>query len=170
MSPAPRTPTFWIFMRFRIEPRSRQRLDDHGDPLSSADAGGGDAVAEVAPPQFFQERERAPRAGRGERMPEGDGAAVDVQLLPVEAELADDAEDLSRERLVDLPEIDVLDPEIGARERGARRGSGAEAHQLRIAPDDGGGDEPAERLGPLVAGVGGGRDDDGRGRVHDPRG
>ncbi len=47
-------------------------------------------------------------AGGAERVAEGDGAAVDVDALGVDAELLDGLEDDDGEGLVDLPEVDVL--------------------------------------------------------------
>src|SRR3954453_11678337 len=40
-------------------------------------------------------------------MPEGDGAAVDVELVDVEVQIPDHGQDLPGERLVDLEEVDV---------------------------------------------------------------
>ena len=57
-------------------------------------------------------------------MAERDRAAVDVQLLAVEAELADDAEDLPGEGLVDLAEVDVV----------AASGPPSRARRARPAP------------------------------------
>ena len=95
-------------------------------------------------------------------------ASVSVQRVPVAAsgwpraiappltfsfsrsrrELADDAEDLSRERFVDLPEVDVFRRQARARESGAggrepARGPSARARIPTTAHDD----EPAERPG-----------------------
>ena len=45
-------------------------------------------------------------------MSERDRAAVDVDLLAIEAELLFDREVLRRERLVDLEEIDVVERQL----------------------------------------------------------
>ena len=46
-------------------------------------------------------------------MAEGDRAAVDVELLLVDAELADAGEDLGGEGLVDLDQVDLVELEAG---------------------------------------------------------
>ena len=87
---------------------------------------------------------RAPLAP--DRVAERDRAAVDVDLVPVEAELAAVGEDLGGERLVDLDEVEGVDRQLDpveqppdALDRGEeqplRRDLG-----LRVA------DDPGERL------------------------
>ena len=56
-------------------------------------------------------------AGHAERVAERDAAAVHVELLPRDAEVLGRRDDLRRERLVDLDEVDVVDREPGAGER-----------------------------------------------------
>jgi hypothetical protein len=78
---------------------------------------------------------RAP--GGAEGVAEGDGAAVDVGLLAVEAELLLDREVLRGEGLVDLDEVHLVERELGARggQRLDRR-DGADAHDLRLDAGD----------------------------------
>src|SRR5438045_1071422 len=83
------------------------RLDDHCDPLSSADARRRESVALPAAAKLVQKCEQQTRSRRRERMSESDRAAVDVEFLLIDAELFDDREDLRRECLIDLDEIDV---------------------------------------------------------------
>src|SRR6266542_2419027 len=78
--PAPSTPTLaiFIFSPFFGAPSLEatggrelvQGLHDDGDALTAADAGAGNAVTQSPPSQFLQKRQRAPRAGRGQRMSE----------------------------------------------------------------------------------------------------
>src|SRR6185369_13936559 len=82
-------------------------LDQDRDALAAADAGRGDAEALLAAPQLQHERQDQTRARRAERVPERDRAAVDVDLVTVQAELLLAAEVLGREGLVDLDEVDV---------------------------------------------------------------
>src|SRR3954452_841131 len=66
---------------------SSQTLDDHGDALSAADARGGQTETLLAAAQLVEQSDDQARSGGCERMAEGDGAAVDVELLRVHAEL-----------------------------------------------------------------------------------
>ncbi len=65
-------------------------------------------------------------------MTERDGAAVHVELVVGDAQLAGAIDGLRRERLVDLEQIDVLDAKPGLREQLADRGHRADAHDVRI--------------------------------------
>src|SRR5262245_42054841 len=145
---------------------SGNRLHDEGDALAATDAGAGEAVTHAAAPHLLQQGQCEASAARRERMTQGDGAAVDLELLDVEAQLADHAEDLSGERLVDFPEADVLLGKTGLRDRFACGGRGAEAHELRLDADDTPRDDASERL-PAAGGLGRG-DDDCRAAVDDP--
>ena len=65
----------------------------------------------VPPPRFpelVDELRRQLRAGRAERMPERDRAAVHIHLLLIEPEVAHHGHDLRRERLVEFDQLDVL--------------------------------------------------------------
>ena len=75
-------------------------------------------------------------AGPAERVTERDAAAVHVELLPRDAEVLRRRDDLRRERLVDLDEVDVVHRQPGAGERLARRADRAEPHDLRVQRRD----------------------------------
>src|SRR3970040_2085401 len=62
-----------------------QRFHKHGDSLAAADASGGEAVARVAPAQFMEQRQNQSRTGSAQRMPQGNGSAIDIWLVAVEA-------------------------------------------------------------------------------------
>jgi hypothetical protein len=47
----------------------------------------------------------------------GDGSAVHVELVEVDAELTGGRDHLGGERLVDLDEVDVVDRQAGPRQR-----------------------------------------------------
>src|SRR5437870_12854537 len=64
-------------------------LEDGRDSLAEADAHGGDPEAAAASSELVEEGCGQARAARSERMPEGHGAAVRVELLGGNAELAD---------------------------------------------------------------------------------
>src|SRR5512143_3749400 len=70
----------------------------------------------AALPELVHELCRQLRSRCAQRMPERDRAAVDVDLLLRQPELANDGDDLCRERLVELDEIDVLELEPRALE------------------------------------------------------
>ena len=60
---------------------------------------------------------RAPVMPNG--WPSGDRAAVDVEPVQVDAQVAVGRDDLGRERLVDLHQVDVIDGHAGVRQRAA---------------------------------------------------
>src|SRR4029078_464179 len=100
-------------------------LDYDRIALAAARADRRAAVAAAAPPQLVDERGEDARAGRADRMadrpgppagapagrayrrPERHAPAVDVHAVLVDAEHADRVQGHRRERLVDLPEVDV---------------------------------------------------------------
>src|ERR1700687_1779835 len=114
---------------------SGRRLQDQRDALAAADAGAREAVANAAATHLLQEGQRQARPGRRQGMPQRDRSAVDVELLYVEPELANHAQDLARERLVDLPEADVLERQARSFQRFACGRCRAEAHQLGLDAD-----------------------------------
>src|SRR5581483_9201861 len=63
-------------------------FDQQRDALTAADAGRRDTIAQVAALELARKRQRKADAGRAERMADGDGTAVDVELFLVEAEFA----------------------------------------------------------------------------------
>src|ERR1700759_2316845 len=74
-------------------------------PATGADRGA--AVAAAAPAQLVHERAEDARARGADRVTKGNGAAVDVDALLVDAEHADRVERDRGKRLVDLPQVDV---------------------------------------------------------------
>src|SRR6478736_6795252 len=89
--------------------RASDALDGHRDRSSAAEAEGGKPVAPLASGQLVEEPGHDPGAAGTDRVAEGDGAAVDVDLVPVEAELATVGQRLRGERLVDLDQVERLD-------------------------------------------------------------
>src|SRR6476660_3295525 len=92
-------------------------FDDHGDALTAADAEGGQAALRVAPLHFVQERDEDAGAAGADRVAESDGATVDVDALPVPAELSPDGEGLCGKCLVGFYQVDVADAEAAFGER-----------------------------------------------------
>src|SRR5580765_3937942 len=107
-------------------------LDDHRDALAAPDAEGRRAEVRVAVLHRVQQRDEDPGAARTDRVAEGDRTAVDVHAVLRDAELAEDAEGLCGERLVQLPEVDLLAPEAGALERLLRGRPRSHSHDRRI--------------------------------------
>src|SRR2546426_11710018 len=87
------------------------RLEEPGRALPAADAHRHHAVARLAAQHLVGDGADHARARHAERMPDGDRAAVDVQLRGIETERVATVDDLRGEGLVELPEVDVLDRE-----------------------------------------------------------
>ena len=105
----------------------------------------------------MDERADDPRARSADRMAERNGAAVDVDLLLVDAEHVDRVERDRSEGLVDLPKVDVARLKPGLLERlerstgRCRRKVGEVIGRLRVS-DDLGQRLMAVGLSPLVRG------------------
>src|SRR6185312_6491267 len=85
----------------------RSDLQDQRVALPTAGADRGTAEAAAAATQLVDEGADDARARGPDRVPEGDGAAVDVDPVLVDAEHPDRVERDGCERLVDLPQVDV---------------------------------------------------------------
>src|SRR5690606_22644782 len=112
-------------------------VDEHGDALAAADAGGGDAVASARAAQLPRQRDGKPHARGPERMADGDGAAIDVDAVFAEPELLEAGEQLRAEGLVDLEAGDIIEPQPGGLEDGADRRRRSDPHQRRRHADRG---------------------------------
>src|SRR5947209_1147144 len=75
--------------------------------LSAAHAHGHHAIAGFAPLHLIGHGAHHARSGHAEGMSNGNGAAVDVELLRIDAELVAAIDHLHGESLVELPDIDV---------------------------------------------------------------
>ena len=103
-------------------------------------------------------------------MADGDRAAIDVELVLVEAELAGAGHDLRAEGLVDLEAVDVGQLEAGALEHGLDRRHRADAHDLRRHAHGRAGDDAGKRRLAGCLDVIGGGDQRRRGAIDDGRG
>src|SRR3954447_10230974 len=106
-------------------------LDEHREALADADAQRGEASARVLALHPAEQRHRQPRTAAAERMPEGDGAAVGVDGVDVQAEPAHAREHLGRERLIDLNGVEISGGPARTCERLLGRRHRAETHQVR---------------------------------------
>src|SRR5262249_23543386 len=86
-------------------------LEQAGRAHASADAHRDDGIFRLSAAALDQRVTREPRARHAVRMAHGNGAAIDVDLLRIDAELVAAIKHLHRERLVQLPEIDIIDLE-----------------------------------------------------------
>src|SRR3981081_2407728 len=94
-------------------------LDDHGDALAAADAHAGEAELDVALLHLVEEGDQDAGAAGADGVADGDGAAVDVEAVLGDGELAADGDGLGGEGLVELEEADVLDLDAALAEGGA---------------------------------------------------
>src|SRR5580704_1897275 len=111
---------------------SRLPFHAHGDTHAAADTERGETLLRVALLHLVEQRYQYARTGGADRMPNGDGAAIDVDLLGVPAQVFIDRAGLRSERLVGLDEIEVADVPTGLLQRRARGWDRAGAHDLRI--------------------------------------
>src|SRR5438477_238466 len=79
--------------------------------LPAADACGGNSIAKTRALQLPRKRDNQTNAGCTERVPERNGAAVDIELRLIDAELTHAGEHLCAERFVDLDAIDLRELE-----------------------------------------------------------
>src|SRR5438874_2584602 len=150
-------------------PSGGERFHDHRRALAAADAGGAEAEALLGAAQRMEQVDRDASAGRGQRVADGDGAAVHVRLRAVEPQLLLDGEILRGEGLIHLHQVHLLELHAGLLERLARGGRRADPHVLGLDARHGPGHDPAQRLQAVRLGVRVARDHR-RGRaVHDPR-
>src|SRR6266704_2919601 len=86
-------------------------LDNHGDRIAAAETQSREASLRVAVLHRIQKSREHAGAAAADRMTERDRAAVHVELLVRDPELAHHHEARGRVRLVVLEQVDILDPE-----------------------------------------------------------
>src|SRR6185312_6275091 len=86
-----------------------QVFDHRGRALAAADAHGYHAPARLAALELVDHGGQQLGAGAAERMAQGDGPAVDVDLVGIEVGLGDDRQRLGGEGLVELDQGDVVE-------------------------------------------------------------
>src|SRR5262249_58082143 len=99
-----------------------------GPPLPPADAEGGTPEPGVTRRHCMQQRHQDASAAGADGMAERDSTAVHVDPVLRELQLAQDAERLGGEGLVQLPEVDLLLAQASALQRLLRRRPGAHLH------------------------------------------
>src|SRR5215813_2418635 len=121
--------------------RSMDDFEQAGGAHAATDAHGHHAVFGLAPAALDQEVAGQARSGHTIGMADRDRAAVDVELLRVDAELVAAIDHLHRIGLVELPQIDIVDLQTMPLQEPRDRRNRADAHLVRL---DAGGDEAAE--------------------------
>src|SRR5207253_10473965 len=112
---------------FRQGPREGGRrsgaFEDDGDALADADAHGAEGVAAVGAQELIERGSDEARAAGTERVADGDGAAVGIDVWRVvrEAEVAEDGERLRGESFVELDDVHLRELQTSFREDFARR-------------------------------------------------
>src|SRR5262249_60768485 len=107
-------------------------FDDASGALAACDTHRLKTPLLVIGEEVVDQRRHDARPGTAKRVAEGDGAAVRVELLGVDAQFADYGEGLGGEGLVEFDDVDVLDGLAGAFQHLGDRGDGANAHDLRV--------------------------------------
>src|SRR6266550_6970291 len=95
--------------QIEMSARLRQRLDGERDALAAADAQRDDAALEAVAPHRVNEARGEHRAGGADGMAVRDRAALDVDDVLGQPELAGDRDDDRREGLVDLDALDLAE-------------------------------------------------------------
>src|SRR6185436_18743479 len=131
-------------------------LERCGDRSAATEAQRREPVAAVASGQLVEQRRDDPGTRRPDRVAERDRAAVDIDLVPVEAERTAVGEGLRGERLVDLDQVERLDRQLDPVEQTAHAFDGRQEQPLRldlglrVADDPGERREPEPLDGPLA--------------------
>src|SRR5713101_1220549 len=99
---------------------------------AATNAHGHHAVFRLAPPALDQEVAGQPRAGHAIGMADRDRAAIDVELVRIDAELVAAIDHLHRIGLVELPEIYIVDLQAVPLQEPRDRGDRADAHLVRL--------------------------------------
>jgi len=89
--------------------RSSNRFDNHRDSLPAADARAGDAIARPPPTQFQQQAEYQPRSGGGQRMTQGDRAAIHIGFIAIQPQLFFHRQILRRECFIHFHQIHLFE-------------------------------------------------------------
>src|SRR5580698_6223271 len=86
-----------------------QTFNDHGNSLPSADAGCRQAIFLLAAVQFVEQRDYEPSSGCAQGMSEGDGPAVHIDFVAIEAEFLFDSKILRGEGFIDFDQVNVVE-------------------------------------------------------------
>src|SRR6266704_823400 len=107
-------------------------FDKAGGAHAAANTHGYNSILGLAPAPLDQGVAGQPRPGHAVGMADRDRAAVDVELFRVDAELVAAMDDLHRECLVQLPQVDVIDLEPVSLEQPGHGIDRSNAHLVRF--------------------------------------
>jgi hypothetical protein len=82
--------------------RLTQILHDRRNALPATYTHRSHAVVRISPPEFIEQCERKPRTRRAKWMPDGDGTAIDIQLVKINCEFTGNCQGLGSKCLVYL--------------------------------------------------------------------
>src|SRR5258706_15323824 len=137
-----------LLCRAYAERNSAIDFKQAGAALAAADAHRHHAPLGLAPAALLQDVAGEPRPGHPEGVADRDRAAVDVVLLGIDAELVTGIEALAGERLVELPNIDIVDFHALALQQLRHGVDRPDTHLIRLAARRRPGDKAAHRLQP----------------------
>lgn len=80
-------------------------LDGHGSGFATADAKAGNSTASARQSEGRKQGDQNARSGSADRVTEGAGAAMYVDLVVIESHVPHGGHDGDRKRLVDFPQI-----------------------------------------------------------------
>src|SRR5690606_25614306 len=112
---------------------------------AAADAHGDHGALDAAALAFLEDVAGHARAAHAEGVADGDGAAVDVVLLRVDAERVAAVDALRGEGLVQLPKVDVVNLQPVPLQEARDREHRADAHLVGLAAGHGPAPEGAQR-------------------------
>src|SRR5216684_4086587 len=127
-------------------PASRNRFERKRDALPAADAEGDHAALQAVAAHRVDEAGREHGARGADRVTMRDGAALDIDDVGREAELARHGDDDGGEGLVDLDALDLAEGPARAGERLLHRRDRPEAEHAGLDRGDAIGDESGQRL------------------------
>ena len=141
-----------------------EALDDGAGAEAAAAAHGHQAVAAAGALELVEGLGHQDGAGAAERVAEGDGAAVGVDLGQVDVELLCPGQHDRGERLVDLDDVDVVHRQAGALEQALGGVDRAGEHEHGVDADEAGVDDPGPRAQAELVGLLGGHEQHARRR------
>src|SRR5262245_34381991 len=125
---------------------SSDDLEQARGTLAAADAHGDDGVLDATALALDEGVAGHACAAHAVGVADGDGAAVDVELVLGDAELVAAVDDLHREGLVELPQADVVDSDPGALQQPRHSVDRTDAHLVGLAARHLEATEDAQRL------------------------
>lgn len=121
-------------------------LKDSSHTHTSTNAHGGDTDLLTLALELGEEGSDLAGTGAAERVTEGDGTTLGVDLLDGGTDLLDGVDGLGGEGLVDLKDVNIVDGQASALDGDGDGEGRTDTHDARGHTDDGGGDVFAEDL------------------------